>query len=50
MCHRNRSMSMLELLMPGHKNEDMSWTKIAITGALVYMGTKMLIAMMDDND
>lgn len=50
MRHRNRTMSMLESLMPNHNQHQMSWTKMAVTGVLVYMGTKMLIDMMDDRD
>ena len=50
MCHRNRSISMLESLLPGHRHDHMSWTKIAVTGVLVYMGTKVLMDMMDDHD
>lgn len=54
MFHHKYSMlgSMLDSLMSnGRKGSNrMSWTKMAVTGALVYFGSKMLSDMMDGND
>lgn len=50
MSHHMYSM-LNSLMSTGRRNSNrMSWAKMAVTGALVYFGSKMLFDMMDDND
>ncbi|HMM21717.1 MAG TPA: hypothetical protein PKA10_13440 [Selenomonadales bacterium] len=48
-CRKQSMMSAL-MNMGGRKSDRMSWPKMIAAGALIYLGTKMLHGIMDDND
>ncbi len=45
----HRRSCMLHSLLHGNRHDEMSLPRMLITGALVFIGTKMLMGMMDDN-
>jgi hypothetical protein len=49
-CYKHSMLDSFMNNIGGRKSCRMSWTKLAATGALIYLGTKMLRGMMDGND
>jgi hypothetical protein len=47
MCHRK--FCMLHSLLHGNRRDEMSLPKMFVTGAVIYLGAKMLMGMMDDD-
>lgn len=45
----HRRSCMLHSLLHGNRCNEMSLPKMFVTGALIFIGTKMLMGMMDDN-